>query len=129
MRAERREDDMKARFVVAMLFASAVLVAAAPDPGMPAEVRSALDRFSKAAFQANMRFLADDLLEGRGTATRGQALAARYVAAQLQACGLEPAGAGGTYFQEVPLREITIDTAASEFSVTRDGKSARLKWG
>src|SRR5207245_686498 len=89
----------------------------------------ALDRFSKEAFRANMRFLADDLLEGRGTATRGQELAARYVAAQFQACGLEAGGAGGTWFQEVPLREIAIDTAASEVSVIRGGKSARLKWG
>src|SRR5207249_1862281 len=67
--------------------------------------------------------------EGRGTATRGQELAARYVAAQFQACGLGPAGAGGTFFQEVPLREITIDIAASEVSIVRDGKSAGLKWG
>ena len=120
---------MKTQVIAVMLFASALLGAAAPGPGVPAEVRNALDRFSKEAFRANMRFLADDLLEGRGTATRGQELAARYVAAQFQACGLEPAGAGGTYFQEVPLREITIDTAASGVSVIRDGRSAGLKWG
>ncbi len=128
---------MKTRVVVVMLFASVLMGAAlttapgagAPDPGVPTEVRSALDRFSKEAFRANMRFLADDLLEGRGTATRGQALAAHYVAAQLQAAGLEPGGAGGSWFQEVPLREVTIDAAASEISVTRDGKSAGLKWG
>src|SRR5260221_1205581 len=137
MRARRREAEMKTRVVVVMLFASVLMGAAlttargagAPDPGVPTEVRSALDRFSKEAFRANMRFLADDLLEGRGTATRGQALAAHYVAAQLQAAGLEPGGAGGSWFQEVPLREVTIDAAASEISVTRDGKSAGLKWG
>src|SRR5438876_12443589 len=118
---------MKTQVIVVMLFASALLGAAAPGPGVPAEVRNALDRFSKEAFRANMRFLADDLLEGRGTATRGQALAAHYVAAQLQAAGLEPGGAGGSWFQEVPLREVTIDAAASEISVIRDGKSAGLK--
>jgi len=76
-----------------------------------------------------MRFLADDLLEGRGTGTRGQELAAKYVAGQFEAFGLEPGGAKGTYFQTVPFREITVDPAACEVSITRQGKTARLKWG
>ncbi len=48
-----------------------------------------------------MRFLADDLLEGRRVATRGHDLAAKYVAAQFEALGLTPAGTGGGYFQPV----------------------------
>jgi hypothetical protein len=120
---------MKIRVIVVLIVASALLGAGAPDSGVPADVQNAMDQFSKAAFRANMRFLADDLLEGRGTATRGQELAARYVAAQLEACGLEPAGNDGTWFQDVPLREIAIDTAASGMSVTREGKSVALKWG
>ena len=42
-------------------------------------------------FRAHMAFLSDDLLEGRGTATRGHELAARYIAAQFEALGLQPA--------------------------------------
>jgi hypothetical protein len=44
------------------------------------------------ALRAHMSFLADDLLEGRGTATRGHEIAARYVAAQLEMLGLEAGG-------------------------------------
>lgn len=57
-----------------------------------------------AALRAHVRFLADDLLEGRGTGTRGHEIAARYVAAHFEAIGLAPAGDAGSYFQKVPLR-------------------------
>jgi hypothetical protein len=114
----------------AMLFASLFLVAgSAQQPGVPAEVQNAMGRFSKSALRANIRFLADDLLEGRGTGTRGQEIAARYVAAQFEAFGLEPGGAKGSYFQPVPFREVTVDPAACEASITRNGKTTRLKWG
>jgi Zn-dependent M28 family amino/carboxypeptidase len=56
---------------------------------------------------AHTRFLADDLLEGRAPGSRGEKLATRYIASQLEALGLEPAGEGGTFFQKVPLVGIT----------------------
>jgi hypothetical protein len=56
-----------------------------------------------------MTFLADDLLEGRAAGTRGYDLAARYVAAQLAALGLEPAGDDRTFLQTVPLRESKLE--------------------
>ncbi len=58
-----------------------------------------------AAIRAHVEFLSDDLLEGRAAGTRGYDLAARYVASQMQAIGLEPAGDGGTWQQEVALLE------------------------
>jgi Peptidase family M28 len=103
--------------------------AGAQDGSVPTEVQNAADHFSKSAFRANMRFLADDLLEGRGTGTRGQELAAKYVAAQFESFGLEPAGSNGSYLQAVPFREITVDPAASECSITLKGASTRLQWG
>src|SRR5207237_7399173 len=50
---------------------------------------------------------ADDLLEGRAPATRGGRLAAKYIAAQFEALGLEPAGSDGSYFQPVALVGMT----------------------
>jgi hypothetical protein len=55
-----------------------------------------------------MSFLADDLLEGREAGTRGYDLAAKYVAAQFAAVGLAPGSSDGTYFQNVPLRKISL---------------------
>ncbi|HET6362121.1 MAG TPA: M28 family metallopeptidase [Gemmatimonadota bacterium] len=67
---------------------------------------SALSVIRPEAIRAHMRFLADDLLEGRAPGTRGYDLAARYVAARFEALGLEPGGSDGSYYQTVPLRRI-----------------------
>lgn len=47
------------------------------------------------AIRADMRFLADDLLEGRATGTRGHEIAAKFMATEFEAMGLEPAGTTG----------------------------------
>jgi hypothetical protein len=46
--------------------------------------------------------LAHDSLEGRGTGTVGGARAARFIAEEMRAAGLEPAGDSG-FFQRVPI--------------------------
>ena len=53
--------------------------------------------------------LSSDLLEGRAPATRGGRLAAEYLATELAVLGYEPAGDGGTYFQDVPIVESTVE--------------------
>jgi Zn-dependent M28 family amino/carboxypeptidase len=64
---------------------------------------AALPAPSPAAMDAHLRYLADDLLEGRAPGTRGGMLAAKYIAAQFEALGLAPAGADGSYYQPVAL--------------------------
>jgi peptidase M28-like protein len=48
--------------------------------------------------------LADDSMEGRNTGRPGSMKAARYIAAEFQRAGLEPAGDSG-YFQRVPMKD------------------------
>jgi len=76
--------------------------------------------------RAGMRFLADDLLEGRGTGTRGHEIAAKYMASQFEGIGLAPAGDNGTYFQEVPLRQGRVDEAKTTLTLVRNGKEEKL---
>jgi hypothetical protein len=78
------------------------------------------------AIRADMRFLADDLLEGRGTATRGHEIAAKFMASQFEALGLEPAGENGTYFQSVPLRSAHTDETKTSLTLMRGGKEETL---
>ncbi len=52
--------------------------------------------------QEHITFLASDELGGRDTPSPGLEVAAEYLAAELQAAGLEPAGDDGTYFQRFP---------------------------
>lgn len=61
--------------------------------------------------RAHLEFLADDALEGRRPGTRGGKLAARYVAAQFQQLGLEPAGDSATYYHRVPIISLTPSPA------------------
>ena len=53
--------------------------------------------------RAHVRYLASDLLEGRGVGVRGGDLATEYLAGQLAIAGAKPAGVNGTWFQPVPL--------------------------
>jgi Zn-dependent M28 family amino/carboxypeptidase len=64
---------------------------------------------NEATLKAHMRFLSDDLLEGRGTGARGGEIAAKYLAAQLEAIGAKGAGENGSFFQPVSLVGVKAD--------------------
>jgi hypothetical protein len=78
-----------------------------------------------AAVAAHLDFLADDLLEGRDTGTRGYELAALYAAAQFRQSGLAP-GHGDSYFQPVPLVDVIRED--STWEVLRGERSTPLVW-
>src|SRR5689334_16674513 len=64
---------------------------------------------NEATLKAHIRFLADDLLEGRGTGARGGDIAAKYIAAQLEAVGAKGVGENGSFFQPVSLVGVKAD--------------------
>jgi Zn-dependent M28 family amino/carboxypeptidase len=67
----------------------------------------------------HVEYLAADRLEGRGVGTNGEKLATEYIASQLKASGITPAGDNGTYFQRVPLvGSTTLPTATLSFRGT-----------
>lgn len=88
-------------FVCFGLFCSAIAVAQEANPSDVATKAAAL--IDEGTIRAHIRFLADDLLEGRGPGTRGDDLTQLYVATQFQALGLEPAAADGSWQQPVAL--------------------------
>lgn len=61
-------------------------------------------RADKNMIKAHLTFLADDLLEGRETGSRGYDIAAHYVTTQFLQYGLAPKGDQGGFLQQVPLR-------------------------
>src|SRR6202041_3652620 len=87
---------------IAMALASS---AWAGDPagelGLPADVAAAMRGIDAEHIREHVRFLSDDLLEGRGTGARGGDIAARYIAAQFALDGLTPPGDEGGYLQKV----------------------------
>lgn len=66
--------------------------------------------FSPERVKAHVAFLADDLLEGRDTGSRGHEIAARYVANQFAGFGLKPGGENGTWFQRVTFQQTNRST-------------------
>jgi hypothetical protein len=76
---------------------------------------------SAARIEADVRFLADDLLEGREAGTRGYDLAALYVATQYRRMGLQPGGENGSYFQTVPLLRGTRLREGAKLAIVRNG--------
>lgn len=74
----------------------------------PTEVMEAAAAIDPVRVEAHVHFLADDLLEGRGTGSRGHEIAARYVATRFHAAGLEPGGESSSWYQSVPLREAEL---------------------
>ena len=89
-------------------------------------LRRALATIRGEALRAHMRFLADDRLEGRGTATRGHEIAAAYMATQFEAAGLEPGGVRGTWFQPVPFRRLQSIPVEGALALLRGGREQRL---
>lgn len=90
---------------------------------------SALRVIRPEAIRGHVRFLADDLLEGRGTGTRGYDLAAQYVAAQFESMDLEPAGLNGTFFQPIRFRSVLVVPEQTSLTLVRSGREENLAWG
>ena len=82
---------------------------------------------SASRIRAHVKFLASDLLEGRGVGTRGGDLATEYIAAQLALAGAIPAGDGGSYFQRVPLVGV-ITHPDAELSAVKGEERATFHW-
>ncbi len=94
---------------------------------LPGSAIAALQKIDPERIRAHVRFLADDLLEGRGTGQRGGDIAAEYIATQFALDGLKPAGDNGTYMQKIPMVGITPQPE-TKFSLVRwDGSVIDLK--
>ncbi len=81
--------------------------APAPARSQPGLARTAAPAPSvcAACIRAHMEFLASDALRGRGSGTADELVAATYVAAQLRAYGIAPAGDNGGYLQRATLQQ------------------------
>jgi Zn-dependent M28 family amino/carboxypeptidase len=82
--------------------------------------------FTPERFRAHVAFLADDLLEGRDTGSRGHEIAARYVASEFDSYGLQPGGTDGSWFQQVPFQKTTRGADKGSIIITGPGGTRRF---
>jgi Zn-dependent M28 family amino/carboxypeptidase len=93
----------------------------------PEAEKAAKSQITRATLEAPIRFLADDLLEGRGPATRGDQLARLYLTEQLREMGYQPGAGNGKW--EQPMDVVGITTAAPPvWSFAGKGGNVDLKW-
>ena len=85
------------------LLAAAFALARSAAAQQPAPIRA--DEVRRDLFR-----IADDSMGGRDTGSRGNVMAADYVASVFRAAGLEPAGEAGSYFQTLPFVRFAPDT-------------------
>ena len=86
-----------------------------------------VEEISAERIRAHVKFLASDLLEGRGVGVRGGDIATEYLAAQFALAGAKPAGENGTYFQRVPLVGVETQPSAQLAAVGK-GKKTAFRW-
>ena len=98
----------------ALIVGAAVTALALSQPPAPSSglVPPALEKaghtfITQGAIEAPIRFLASDLLEGRGPGTRGDELARLYLQTQLEGMGFQPAFASGAWQQPFDIVGLT----------------------
>jgi hypothetical protein len=99
------------RLAIVAVFGLACVTAKADEPNpvvLTDAIHGALHRISADSLKGHLSFLASDLLEGRGTPSKGLDIAAEYIAAQFRRAGLEPVGDDG-YFQTAPWTYLAPD--------------------
>jgi Zn-dependent M28 family amino/carboxypeptidase len=111
-----------------ILLAVAAAAAGAQTAVVPEGVSQAAKTYiTKAALEAPIRFLASDLLEGRGPATRGDQLARLYLQTQLEGLGYQPAFADGAWQQPFDIVGISAQFPKTWSFKGKSGQ-ADLSW-
>ena len=112
--------------------AIAALLAMAAAPAVSPVMLTAPERAAARTIHADflrghIRFLSSDLLGGRGPATAGDRMAQQYIAAQMEAIGLQPGAPGGGWLQ--PLDIVGIKSHNPDVvSVTKGGEKVDLRY-
>ena len=101
----------------------------APPPAAAVAAGPAESEINATSLVAHLRLLASDAFEGRAPATRGGQLTVEYLASELAALGLQPAGDNGTFFQQVLVIANTtrrVDPLLIEAALTMGSRNLRL---
>jgi hypothetical protein len=100
-----------------------------PAPAPTSGFAGALAAISPAALHAHLDVLTSDELRGRDTPSPGLERAAEYIADQVAAAGLRPAGDDGSFLQRWPLRGRGIDASAATFRLETASARVSLAYG
>ncbi len=126
--AFRRTTLTAIRFAAILATSLAAIAAGAHAQQVPPAVKAAEASIDPEKIRAHVKFLAGDLLEGRGPGLRGSELAAQYIATQFALYGLKPGGDNGTYLQQINFVGMKAIPAKTTLSLVTK-KPEDLKYG
>jgi Zn-dependent M28 family amino/carboxypeptidase len=119
-----------------LLLAVPALAAAAEKTGkkaattnlfLPASAAKAAQAINRGVLEAPLRFLSDDLLEGRGVASRGDQTSRLYLSSVLEMLGYQPGAPGNSWQQPVDMVGIKSH-APKTWDFKAGSQSFGLKW-
>jgi hypothetical protein len=111
------------------LVASGVMYATSPAAVVLPPVPSTVDSITPGELRMHLQFLASEELGGRYTLSPSFAIAARYLAAHLEAYGFKGAGEHGNFLQAFQVVSAKPDTAKSALEVSFGGKTKSYHFG
>ncbi len=122
---------MKERTKISVLFLSFLMLLAGCSASQPSVQNTApttdteallkyQEEISEDFMKKHLSVFASDSLEGRETGTRGEEMAADYLAEQYSEMGMEPVGDNNTYFQHFKLQATKADSVVFKLYSTRD---------
>jgi Zn-dependent M28 family amino/carboxypeptidase len=89
--------------------------------------QNTVSHFDGQSWWADVKFLADDSLEGRDTGSEGLKKAQAFAVEQFQKAGLEPAGADG-FYQPVSFKQYELDEEKSSLALLHGNDSKSLSF-
>jgi Zn-dependent M28 family amino/carboxypeptidase len=110
-----------------LIVAFAATAATPPALTLPPGAQQAANVITKGTLEGPVRFLADDLLEGRAPSHRGDELAVLYAASVMEALGLQPGGPDGGWEQRFEIVGLTTH-APKTWSFHAGGKDVSLSF-
>ena len=118
---------------LALAVSVSLLLAVAPLPVSPQVKRSSSEPILEQDIRAELGFLASDALQGRGSGTNNERLAAEYIGSQFRSFGLEPGGdadsAGNKDFVQRAVLQSTRFSKPPSFTVTSGENSHTWQFG
>jgi hypothetical protein len=116
------------KLVLAVALGFAAGAAGLPPANLP-PVPNTVDSITPAELRMHLDFLASQELGGRYTLSPSFAIAARYLAAHLQAYGFRGAGEHGGFLQPFEVLSSKPDAANTSLTLTLEGKSKTYELG
>ena len=110
-----------------LIVGTAFLLAIALGVGSSLAQKAHTPRIEADKIRDAVKYLSSDELEGRGTGQKGGDTAADWIAAQFRSYGLKPAGAKGSYFQDVPMVGVKTLPQTTFSLVPKDSAPVALK--